>query len=106
MTLRSILNDDELRRALDDESGDSVWRHKGLLFGQRRQSWDLGTLGRCVLEPTERCAPHADMYASRYLVVETVNNLKIIERGKEPRKSTTRCKFKKSDKDEEGTKLP
>ncbi len=76
---------DELLRSLDDESSDSRWRHKGLLFGQRKQSWDLGTLGRCVLEPTERCAPHADMYASRYLVVETVNNLKIIERGREKR---------------------
>jgi CRISPR-associated endonuclease Csn1 len=76
---------DELRLALDDESGDSIWRHKGLLFGQRRQTWDLGTLGRCSLEPTERCVPHADMYASRYLVVETINNLRIIERGKEPR---------------------
>lgn len=79
---------DDLRRALDDESSDSTWRHKGALFGQRRQSWDLGTLGRCVLEPTERCAPHADMYASRYLVVETVNNLKVIERGKEARSLT------------------
>lgn len=79
---------DDLRLALDDESGDSTWRHKGLLFGQRRQSWDLGTLGRCVLEPTDRCVPHADMYASRYLVVETVNNLKVIERGKEARALT------------------
>lgn len=79
---------DELRLALDNESGDSDWRHKGLLFGQRKQSWDLGTLGRCVLEPTERCAPHADMYASRYLVVETVNNLKVIERGRVPRSLT------------------
>lgn len=78
----------ELRRALDDDSGDSLWRHRGLLFGQRRASWDLGTLGRCVLEPTERCAPHADMYASRYLVVETVNNLKIIERGEPARPLT------------------
>ncbi len=76
---------DDLRRALDDESGDSSWRHRGLLFGQRRQSWGLGTLGRCVLESTDRCAPHADMYASRFLVVETVNNLKIIERGREAR---------------------
>lgn len=78
----------ELRLALDDESGDAVWRHKGLLFGQRRQSWDLGTLGRCVLHPEERCVPHADMYASRYLVVETVNNLRIIERDKPPRPLT------------------
>jgi len=75
----------ELRLALDDESGDSLWRHKGLLFGQRRQSWDLGTLGRCNLHPDERCVPHADMDASRYLVIETINNLKIIERGKEAR---------------------
>ncbi|HRQ72828.1 MAG TPA: HNH endonuclease domain-containing protein [Phycisphaerales bacterium] len=78
----------ELRLALDDESGDAIWRHKGLLFGQRRQSWDLGTLGRCNLHPEERCVPHADMDASRYLVVETVNNLKIIERGKEARPLT------------------
>lgn len=76
---------DQLRIALDDERGDSTWKHKGLLFGQRRQSWDLGTLGRCILHPEERCAPHADMHASRYLVVETVNNLKIIERGLEAR---------------------
>lgn len=79
---------DELRAELDDERGDSIWRHKGLLFGQRRQSWDLGTLGRCVLEPTERCAPHADMHASRYLVVETVNNLRIIEQGRPSRPLT------------------
>lgn len=79
---------DVLRRELDDESGDSVWKHKGLLFGQRRATWDLGTLGRCVLEPTERCAPHADMYASRYLVVETVNNLKISQRGQAERPLT------------------
>lgn len=83
-----LLLTDELRQALDNESGDALWRHQGLLFGQRRQSWDLGTLGRCVLEPTERCVPHADMYASRYLVVETLNNLKIIERGKPPRSLT------------------
>ncbi len=79
---------DELRVALDDESGDTAWKHKGLLFGQRRSSWDLGTLGRCTLHPTERCLPHADVYASRYLVVETVNNLKIIEQGMEPRSLT------------------
>ncbi len=86
--LAAMLTDD-LRLALDDETRNSDWRHKGLLFGQRMQTWDLGTLGRCVLEPTERCAPHADMDASRYLVVETINNLKIIERGKQPRSLTT-----------------
>lgn len=72
---------ESLRVALDDESDDSTWKHKGLLFGQRRQTWDLGTLGRCVLEPTERCAPHADMHASGYRVVETVNNIKVLDRG-------------------------
>jgi CRISPR-associated endonuclease Csn1 len=87
-TARLLTQANGLRTALDDEAGDSIWLHKGLLFGQRRQSWDLGTLGRCVLEPTERCVPHADMYASRYLVVETVNNLKIIERGREARPLT------------------
>lgn len=76
---------DDLRKLLDDDSGDSLWKHKGLLFGQRRATWDLGTLGRCVLHPEERCVPHADRFASRYLVIETVNNLKIIERGKEAR---------------------
>jgi|GEM_PF-560535 len=85
--LAKILTD-ELRLALDHDSRNSDWRHKGLLFGQRMQTWDLGTLGRCVLEPTERCVPHADMDASRYLVVETINNLKIIERGKQPRSLT------------------
>ena len=85
----ALLLTDELRLALDDEKGDSIWRHKGLLFGQRRATWDLGTLGRCVLEPSERCAPHADMYASRYLVVETINNLKIIERGQKARPLTS-----------------
>ena len=79
---------DELLVTLDDECGDSLWRHRGLLFGQRRQSWDLGTLGRCALEPTERCVSHADQYASRFLVVETVNNLRIIEGRSPPRQLT------------------
>ncbi|MCL4220732.1 MAG: HNH endonuclease [Phycisphaerales bacterium] len=81
----STLLTDELRLLLDNEQGDSVWRHKGLLFGQRRATWDLGTLGRCVLHPEERCVPHADRFASRYLVIETVNNLRIIERGQSAR---------------------
>ena len=73
---------------LDNEQGDSVWKHKGLLFGQRRATWDLGTLGRCVLHPEERCIAHADRYASRFLVIETVNNLRIIERGQSARPLT------------------
>jgi len=79
---------DQLRNELDNESGDDLWRHKGLLFGQRRQSWDLGTLGRCTLEPTERCIAHADRHASLYRAVETVNNLKVIEGTAEARPLT------------------
>ncbi len=78
----------ELRLALDNPAKDTVWRHQGLLFGQRATNWDLGTLGRCNLHPEERCVPHADMYASRYLVVETVNNLRIIECNKAARPLT------------------
>lgn len=80
---------DDLRRALDHEQGDSIWRHKGLLFGQRHATWDPGTLGRCVLEPSERCVPHADMHASRYRVIETVNNLRIIDGTNPARPLTT-----------------
>ncbi len=57
----------------------STFREGGLLFEQRRATWDVSTLGRCTLEPTDRCVPHADMYASRYRVVETLNNLRLSE---------------------------
>lgn len=86
-TLAPMLTD-ELRKTLDDESVDSIWRHKGLLFQQRRTTWDLGTLGRCVLEPSDRCVPIADMYAGHYRVLESVNNIRIIEFGQAPRPLT------------------
>lgn len=54
-----------------------VWRHGGRLFGQRRAYWNTGTLGRCALEPTDRCVPVADRHASYFRVVETVNNIRI-----------------------------
>lgn len=81
----SALLTDDLKTRLDDSTGDTVWRHKGILFGQRRTYWDTGTLGRCDLEPTERCVPLADMYAQEFRVVETVNNIRITERGKSER---------------------
>lgn len=68
---------DEFRQMLDSPVEDSTWRHQGLIFGQRRITWDLGVLGRCVLEPTDRCAPIADRHASYFRVLETVNNIKI-----------------------------
>ncbi len=78
----------DLRQALDDPAGDDVWQHKGLLFGQRRQYWDAGTLGRCDLEPTDQGCPLADMHAQEFRVVESVNNIRIEERGKPPRPLT------------------
>lgn len=87
--LRLRLDDPE-RRAWDADPNKSpaerawyrdTYREGGVLFGQRRATWDMGTLGRCVLEPTERCASHADRHASYFRVVETVNNLRIVERG-------------------------
>jgi CRISPR-associated endonuclease Csn1 len=71
----------ELVRELDDPTQDGTWRHRGLLFGQRRTYWDTGTLGRCVLEPTDRCVPIADRHASYFRVLETVNNIRIQQRG-------------------------
>jgi CRISPR-associated endonuclease Csn1 len=79
----------ELKRRLDDPEGNvdrrRTWRHQGVLFGQRRTYWDTGTMGRCELEPTDRCCPLADRHAQEFRVLETVNNLRIEERGKAPR---------------------
>lgn len=75
----------DLRRQLDDPSEDGVWRHKGAIFGQRRTYWDIGSLGRCDLEPTDRCAPIADMHAQQFRVIETVNNIRIREEGQAER---------------------
>ncbi len=68
----------EVRKELDDPSSDATWRYKGLLFGQRKTYWDMGTLGRCSLEPTDMRCPKADMYAQEFLALETVNNIRII----------------------------
>ena len=72
---------DELKRELDDPHDDDTWRHKGAIFGQRRTYWDTGTLGRCDLEPADHRCPIHDMYAQHFRVIETVNNIRIQERG-------------------------
>ncbi|MBB3207444.1 CRISPR-associated endonuclease Csn1 [Rhodopirellula rubra] len=72
---------DEVRLALDDPTRDETWRHRGLMFGQRKTYWDVGTLGRCDLEPSDRVAPLADCYASRFRVIEYVNNIRIQRPG-------------------------
>ncbi|NLX13197.1 MAG: type II CRISPR RNA-guided endonuclease Cas9 [Phycisphaerales bacterium] len=76
---------DDLKKQIDNSGEDSTWRHKGIIFGQRRTYWDTGTLGRCDLEPTDRCCPIADMYAQEYRVLETVNNIRITKRGEAER---------------------
>ncbi|MGD0462599.1 MAG: type II CRISPR RNA-guided endonuclease Cas9 [Tepidisphaeraceae bacterium] len=86
--LAAMLTDD-LVRQLDDATQTDAWRHRGLLFGQRRTYWDTGTLGRCDLEPTERCVPIADRHASYFRVLETVNNIQMEERG-HPKRPLTR----------------
>ena len=78
--LAAVLSD-ELVRQLDNPTRTGTWRHQGLLFGQRCTYWDTGTLGRCVLEPTDRCVPVADRHASYFRVIETANNIRIRERG-------------------------
>lgn len=83
-TLAPLLTD-ELIKELDDQSETNTWRHRGLLFGQRRTYWDTGTLGRCDLEPTERCIPVADRHAGDFRVIETVNNIRITERDEDER---------------------
>lgn len=71
----------ECREQLDNPEGDATWRYKGILFGQRKTYWDVGTMARCDLEPTDMKCPKADMYAQEFLVLETVNNIKIMSRG-------------------------
>ena len=60
-----------LTPTLRTEIGDKV------LFFQRDTYWRAGTLGRCDLEPTDRRCPKADMYAQRFLMLETVNRIKV-----------------------------
>lgn len=74
--LAKILTD-ELRAVFDDPTEDKVWRHQGVLFGQRRTIWDEGKLGRCTLEPTDRPCPFSDRHGQRFRVLQVVNNLRI-----------------------------
>jgi len=74
------LTDERLRR-LDENQGDETWRTKGILFGQRHTYWNTGVLGRCDLEPTDLGCPRIDMHAQEFLVIETVNNIRIIPPG-------------------------
>ncbi|MDZ4688846.1 MAG: type II CRISPR RNA-guided endonuclease Cas9 [Planctomycetaceae bacterium] len=79
--LAALLTDD-LQKELDDPTPTSTWAVRGALFGQRRTYWNTGTLGRCELEPSDRLCPRCDMYASEFLVLQTVNSIKLEERGR------------------------
>jgi CRISPR-associated endonuclease Csn1 len=78
----------ELKEQLNNPKADDTWRQRGVLFGQRKTYWNLGTLGRCDLEPSDRCCPIADMHAQEFRVLETVNNIRISEYGREARALT------------------
>ena len=84
----NIDNIDQEQRKRVLEQYRRTWRHGGLLFGQRRTYWHMGTLGRCVLEPTDRCVPVADRHAGYFRVVETANNIRITLPG-EPKRALT-----------------
>jgi CRISPR-associated endonuclease Csn1 len=88
LELADLLTDD-FRKELDDPAGNDIWRHGGLLFGQRRTYWNIGTLGRCALEPTDQCVPIADRHASYYRVLETANNVRLRGPGDEEFRSLT-----------------
>jgi CRISPR-associated endonuclease Csn1 len=92
----SRLLTDTVRKQFDDpgrelyaEKAKKAWRQGGALFGQRATYWDTGVLGRCVLEPTDRCVPLADMHAQYFRVVETVNNIRICS-DREPERPLTK----------------
>lgn len=76
---------DERLRQLDENQGNKTWRTIGILFGQRNTYWNAGVLGRCDLEPTDLGCPRIDMHAQEFLVLETVNNIKIIPPGESKR---------------------
>jgi len=37
---------DGLRKQLDDPAADETWQQRGVIFGQRKTYWNVGTLGR------------------------------------------------------------
>jgi len=68
---------DDCKKEIYNPKKTETWRCRGVLFSQRKAYWDLGTLGRCDLEPTDMKCPKADMYAQEFLVLTSVNNIRI-----------------------------
>jgi len=78
----------EVKTEIYNPQKTNTWRRQGVLFSQRKAYWNLGTLGRCDLEPTDRKSPKADMYAQEFLVLTSVNNIRITPPGEPSRKLT------------------
>ncbi|GMW02457.1 MAG: hypothetical protein AMXMBFR84_35930 [Candidatus Hydrogenedentota bacterium] len=76
---------DEFRTQFDNPKPDATFRHKGIVFEQRKSYWRTGTMGRCDLEPTDQCCPMADMHAQEFRVLENVNNIRIRKHDEEMR---------------------
>lgn len=68
---------DEVKKEIYNPQKTNTWRCQGVLFSQRKAYWNLGTLGRCDLEPTDEKCPKADMWAQEFLVLTSVNNIRI-----------------------------
>lgn len=77
---------DDCRKELYHPQKTNIWRCQGALFSQRKAYWNLGTLGRCDLEPTDMKCPKADMYAQEFLVLTSINNIRITRRTEASRK--------------------
>ncbi|HMP74167.1 MAG TPA: type II CRISPR RNA-guided endonuclease Cas9 [Kiritimatiellia bacterium] len=82
--LAPLLTDD-LRSLLDQpdpsQYGDAqIWRYGGILFGQRKYYWNISSLGRCELEPTDRGCPEGDSRAQYFRVLCFANTIRIEQR--------------------------
>jgi len=85
---------DACKEELYNPKKTNTWRCQGALFSQRKAYWNVGTLGRCDLEPTDMKCPKADMYAQEFLVLTSVNNIRITKRTEPSRKLTPEEKNK------------
>lgn len=74
------------KKELYNKEKTNTWRCQGVLFSQRKAYWNMGTLGRCDLEPTDMKCPKADMYAQEFLVLTSVNNIRITPPAESVRK--------------------
>lgn len=64
----------EVARILTAELQEAM---RDVIFHQRDTYWPVSSLGRCELEPSDRQCPKGDMYAQRFLVLETVNRIRV-----------------------------